>query len=304
LLQQWLNLLKWQPPKQQSENWNAPIRLSNRYPRHRFAVERNVALMDTQQGILTFGVTLISRTLMLRDRLLHRVPRRQETEIPIHVTHHTIPSGRNRIDAVLVAPDASAVRANLLLCHGIGETVEHWFMVQQLLASMGVASLVFNYSGFARSTGLFSARQAETDAVAAFHYFQELAAPLPVSILGMSLGSGIAAAILPQIAPHRLVLCGAFTSLRNGAISIALPRSLGFLVPSIWDSESALRTCNVPVLIVHGSKDRLFPVRMAEALKAACAGPSELIVVPGLAHNEPFYRPQISYWSQIVSRLI
>jgi len=260
--------------------------------------------MDTQQGILTFGVTLISRTLMLRDRILRRVPRPQENEKSISVTRHTIPSGRNRIDAVLVRPEPSEVRANLLLCHGIGETVEHWFMVQQLLASMGVASLVFNYSGFARSTGLFTARQAERDAVAAFHYFKELAAPLPVSVLGMSLGSGIAAAVLAQISPHRLVLCGAFTSLRNGAISIALPRALGFLVPPIWDSESALRNCSVPVVIVHGSRDRLFPVRMAEALKAACPGPSELIVVPELAHNEPFYRPQISYWGQIASRLI
>jgi len=65
-----------------------------------------------------------------------------------------------------------------------------------------------------------------------------------------------------------------------------------------------LRSCEIPVLIVHGERDRLFPVRMAEALMAACAGPSELVVVPGLAHNEPFYRPQIAYWGLIASRLI
>jgi pimeloyl-ACP methyl ester carboxylesterase len=260
--------------------------------------------MDGQQRILTFGVTLISRVLILRDRLLRRIARPLTMEKPISVSRHSIQSGRNLIDAVFVAPDAKDVKANLLLCHGIGETVEHWFVVQQLLASMGVASLVFNYSGFGLSTGFFNASQAERDAVSAFHFMHELAAPLPISILGFSLGSGVACAILPRVPVHRLVLGAAFTSLRKGAISIALPKLFGFLVSDIWDSENALRTCAIPVLIVHGDRDRLFPVRMAEELKAACAGPSEIIVVPRLAHNEPFYRPQISYWGNIASRLI
>jgi hypothetical protein len=259
--------------------------------------------MNAQHRILAFGVTLIGRTLILRDRLLRRVARPIIPDKPITVSRQTIPSGRNLIDAVFVTPAANDLKANLLLCHGIGETVEHWFVVQQLLAASGVASLVFNYSGFGRSTGLFNAHQVEEDAIAAFHRLRELATPLPISILGLSLGSGIAAAILPRVPAHRLVLCAVFTSLRKGAISIALPKSFGSLVPDIWDSENALRACDAPVLIVHGDRDRLFPVSMAEALRAACAAPCELVVVPGLAHNEPFYRPQASYWNLIASRL-
>jgi len=270
----------------------------------RAALNVQVSLMDAQHAILAAGVTLISRVLILRDRLLRRIARPIAPEKPIAVTRHTIPSGRNRIDAVFLTPGAKEVKANLLLCHGIGETVEHWFVAQQLLAASGVASLVFNYSGFGRSTGRFNARQAEQDAIAAFHQLRELATPLPISVLGLSLGSGIAVAIAPRVPAHRLVVCASFTSLRKGAISIALPRSLRALVPDIWDSELALRACEVPVLIIHGDRDRLFPVRMAEALKAACAAPAELVIVPGLAHNEPFYRPNIGYWSLIASRII
>ena len=260
--------------------------------------------MNAQHGILTGGVTLISRALSLRDRLLRRVAPPQQIATEIHVTRHTIPSGHNRIASVFVTPKATDVKANVLLCHGIGETVEHWFTVQQLLASCGVASLVFNYSGFGRSTGLFTARQAEKDAVAAFHFTRKVATPLPISILGMSLGSGIATAIAPRVQAHRLVLCAPYTSLRKGAISIALPKSLGALVPDIWDSEHALRSGSIPVLIVHGGRDRLFPVRMAEQLKDASASPTELIIIPGLAHNEPFFRPHLDYWSLIAARLI
>jgi pimeloyl-ACP methyl ester carboxylesterase len=260
--------------------------------------------MNAQHRILAIGVTLISRVLILRDRILRRVAPPITPEKPISVSRHTIQSGRNLIDTVFVTPDTNEVRANLLLCHGIGETVEHWFVVQQLLASSGVATLVFNYSGFGRSTGLFSASQAEQDAIAAFHRLRELATPLPISILGLSLGSGIAAAIHPKVPAHRLVLCAAFTSLRKGAISIALPKFLRVAVPDIWDTENALRTCAMPILIVHGDRDRLFPAHMAESLKVACAAYSELVIIPGLAHNEPFYRPQASYWSLIASRLI
>ena len=63
------------------------------------------------------------------------------------------PSAANMLDAVFVEPAAIPPRASVLLCHGIGETVEQWFGVQQLLAANGVASLVFDYSGYGKSTG-------------------------------------------------------------------------------------------------------------------------------------------------------
>jgi uncharacterized protein len=260
--------------------------------------------MNAQHRILTGGVALISRVLILRDRFLRRVARPQQIDTQISVTRNDIPSGHNRIATVFVTPNPKDVKANVLLCHGIGETVEHWFAVQQLLAGGGVASLVFNYSGFGRSTGRFTAHQAEQDAISAFHHMRKLATPLPISVLGLSLGSGIAAAIAPRVEAHRLVLCAPFTSLRKGAVSIALPKSLRALVPDIWDSETTLRACTIPVLIVHGDRDRLFPVRMAEELKAACAAPCELIIIPGLGHNSPFAHPHIDYWGLIVSRLI
>ena len=41
---------------------------------------------------------------------------------------------------------------------------------------------------------------------------------------------------------------------------------------------------------------------MAEELASYCE--SELIVVPGMTHNEPFYAPDIAYWGLILSRLL
>jgi pimeloyl-ACP methyl ester carboxylesterase len=201
-------------------------------------------------------------------------------------------------------PDLSAERASVLICHGIGETVEHWHEVQRLLADNGVASLVFDYTGYGRSRGLFSAERAELDAVAAFHFLEGMTAPLPVAVLGLSLGTGVAAALVAKVPAHRLVLCAAFTSLREASGRVGVPRGLRFAVPAIWEAEVALRNCAVPVLIVHGEKDRLFPVRMARELAAFCGENCELILVPDVSHNEPFQLPRMYYWGSVVRFLL
>jgi alpha-beta hydrolase superfamily lysophospholipase len=219
-------------------------------------------------------------------------------------TRHQIASGENLLDAVFVEPAAEPMHAVVLICHGIGETVQRWLPVQQLLAANGTASLVFDYSGYGRSSGQADWKQFELDAVSAFGYLQTLAAGQRVSILGFSLGSGIAAAIAQEVEAASLVMCAAFTSFREAACSTVLPRGLAFLAPAIWKAEDSLLGCSLPVLIVHGAKDRLFPVRMAAELAGFCGEDVELLIVPELRHNEPFRQPRQSYWGEIVSRLV
>jgi len=268
-------------------------------------IDLQVFVTQVRQLLLTIAVTATSRVCGVRDRLLFRVPwdGRMETAGP-GVSRHGIPSGRHMLDAVLVQPQSGPAQASVLICHGIGETVELWHQVQQLLAASGVASLVFDYAGYGRSSVFFNASQAEGDAVAAFGCLERLTAPLPVAVLGLSLGSGIAAAIMPKVPAHCLVLLGAFTSLRKAATSVGIPRFFAPAVPPIWDAEDALRNCPVPVLVVHGEKDRLFPVRMAAELAGFCGSHCELVIVPDVSHNEPFYRPRESYWGGIVARFL
>ncbi|AXC15284.1 Bem46 protein [Acidisarcina polymorpha] len=255
--------------------------------------------------LFTIVLTSTSRVLLGWDRLFGRLRRiRLAAKSEGNVSRISFPSGSSLIDATLVRPMNCPEDAGLLICHGIGETVEHWFGVQQLLAANGVASLVFDYSGYGRSSGLIGARRCEQDAVAAFTRLQELLPLLPISILGFSLGSGIAAAILHHVPVRRLVLCAAFTSFREAAWKVGFPASLGFLVPDLWRTIEALRCCSVPVLLVQGEKDQLFPVQMAIDLKNACALHADLVVVPKLSHADPYYHPELSYWGSIVSKFL
>lgn len=257
----------------------------------------------------TFAATIAccSRVTSLRYQLAGRPIRRARGRLvefrDVRVSRNWISSGESRVDGVYVEPARQPIESVVLICHGIGEIVDGWLPVQRLLASHGVASLVFDYCGYGRSKGPVNAAQFEDDAVAAFRHLQGLAPGRSIAVLGFSLGSGVAAAIMHRIEASRLVLCASFTSFREAALSIGVPRRFTSALPDIWRAAESLRDCAVPVLVVHGDRDRLFPVEMAAELKSFCGPESELVVVPNLGHNEPFHRPQSSYWGMIVARL-
>jgi uncharacterized protein len=260
--------------------------------------------MRSHRLSFTLALTCISRFLVLRDCLLDAVVWRERGNSgKVAVSRHAICSGDNTLDAVFVTPVASAPDAVLLICHGIGETVGRWRSVQELLAANGVASLVFDYSGYGKSTGAIDWSQLEQDAIAAFAACEQIAPQLPISVLGFSLGSGIAAATIHKVAAQRLILCEAFTSFRDAAHAAGLPVRLGPLVPPIWPTREALRACALPVLILHGEEDRLFSVKMAEELAECCGTEAKLVVVPETAHNQPFRKPHLSYWGPVVAWL-
>jgi hypothetical protein len=254
--------------------------------------------MPFHRQSFTVAVTCISRSVALVDRILGRIGHTNCDDLST-ASRHAILSGSNLLDAAYVKPVATPPRAVVLICHGIAETVDRWLPVQQLLASHGVASMVFDYSGFGKSTGHIDWRQCEIDAISAFRALQQLAPAQSVSLLGFSLGSGIAAAVVNRVDADRLILCAAFTSFRAGARAGGLPALFNSWAPPIWSAEHSLQGCRVPVLVVHGEKDRLFPVQMARDLATLCGTQVELMILPNVTHTEPFYRPRLSYWGRL-----
>ncbi|MGA7830785.1 MAG: alpha/beta fold hydrolase [Terracidiphilus sp.] len=254
--------------------------------------------------LFTVAITIASQSLILRNRLLDcfRKAALQEDADLMH-SRHTIVSGYQLLDAVYVAPVTQSVRAVVLLCHGIAETVDDWLGVQRLLADQGVASLVFDYAGYGRSSGNICWEQCEADAIASFRALKALQPDTPVSILGFSLGSGIATAVLDRVSPSRLILCSSFTSFQAAVCRVGLPRRLSLLTPQIWNTEETLRLCTLPVLVLHCEQDRLFPTQMALTLASSCQGCVKLVIVSRQRHNDPFNRPELRYWAHVVSFL-
>jgi hypothetical protein len=248
-----------------------------------------------RQGILSFLLTVISRLLLRRDRL-NGTKKRMLRLFPFEQQRLVIASGSRRLSAVYVT--AADEAPTVLICHGIGELVEYWGGVQDLLKAMGVSSLVFNYSGYGDSSGYISTANCEEDAVSAYN---ELVAwgHRSIVLLGFSLGSAVSGAVASRLGVDGLVLCEGFSTLREAGTTMGFPRWMTRVVPDSWQTVRRVSELKIPVLVVHSDEDDLFPVAMAARVAEACGTRGQLIVINGLSHNAPIFTPTLAYWQPI-----
>jgi alpha-beta hydrolase superfamily lysophospholipase len=206
-------------------------------------------------------------------------------------------------------------RAAVLLLHGIGERRVFWQGVQVYLAQHRVASLVFSYPGYEDSSGATTPDNLRDSAANAYAWLLarvRLMRPggLPVFLLGFSLGTGLAAEVAGQLdpAPAGMILCQPYTTLRAAARRVVHPVAiLARLLPDHWRTVDAVRSNSLPLLLVHGDRDRLFPVQMSkEIFAAAREGPGrsvELAIPAGLDHNAAYAQVPERYWRPILDFL-
>ena len=255
--------------------------------------------MSLGARVLSGGISLVSRALMKRDAMWGRV-----ADIPQDPTREDFffASGGRRLAGVWVAgPPGAPV---ILLCHGIGETVQHWGAVQLYLRERGVGSMICNYSGYGKSEGRISVEHCDEDFVSAYAELRRRVGPgTKVFVMGFSMGSGIAASGVSKLvpAPDGLLLCAAFSSLRDAMRAWWIPPWITRLLPNVWDTVEAVRTLDLPVCVVQSDADEMFPVEMARKISNACG--CDLVVARGLRHIEPYVRPTDAYWGPILERV-
>jgi len=248
-----------------------------------------------RQGALSVLLTVISKLILRDDRLSGRMSRMLD-KFSFAKDRVVIASGWRRLSAVYVTAgkDAPAV----LICHGIGELVEYWSGVQELLKGRGVSSLVFNYSGYGESTGRVSTESCEEDALAAYQELVSRGHRLIV-LLGFSLGTGVSCAVASRMDVDGVVLCEGFSSLREAGMAMGFPRWMTRGVPDVWNTVRRVGELKVPVLVVHGDVDGLFPLLMAEQVAEACGAHGKLLVIPGISHNAPIFAATEEYWQPV-----
>jgi uncharacterized protein len=245
--------------------------------------------------ILSVALDVVGRAFLRRDRLNGEM-RRLFDAFALDQERLTIRSGDRDLSGVYVR--ASDYAPVFLICHGIGEQVEYWSGVQELLKAMDISSLVFNYSGYGASSGRVSAAHCEEDAIAAYGELKGRG-HRSIFLLGFSLGSGVVLAVAPKLDVDGVVICQGYSTLREAAVAIGFRRWMTHAMPDVWHNVRRLNDVAVPILVVHSDGDRLFPMAMAKRVHEACGERGELIVASGFAHDGPLYFPTEVYWRPI-----
>lgn len=176
----------------------------------------------------------------------------------------------------------------LLYLHGARFNVVGSAFRARRMQELGFSVLLVDYRGFGKSTPqLPSEAMAYEDARAAWDWLARQHPDRPRYIFGHSLGGAIAIDLAAQVADEAGTLVeGTFTSIADvvGATKWGwLPISP--LITQRFEAIHRVGRIGAPLLVVHGSEDRLIPPVLGQRLYEAAAEPKAFVLVEGGSHH-------------------
>jgi fermentation-respiration switch protein FrsA (DUF1100 family) len=166
----------------------------------------------------------------------------------------------------------------------------------------GLSVLLLEYRGYGGSEGVPSEDGFHLDGLAAHDFLARKAGGSHrLVVFGRSMGGSVAARLAAARPSGGLILESAFTSLEGmgRALYPILPRFLFQRLKGRFSTLEWVGRVQVPVLIIHGTRDEIVPVDHGRELLAGTPGPKEWMEVEGARHNDVFWVGGASYFSRI-----
>ena len=194
------------------------------------------------------------------------------------------------------SPTAALPTAAMLWFYGNGETIAAIWPVIRDFRPPGAALLVVDYPGYGASGG--RASEAGIYEAGALAYRALASRPgvdsKRIYVYGRSLGSAVATRTAADFPAAGLILESPFTSARDMAARtyrIFPP----FLVRLRLNNLQTIRHVHCPVLVFHGTADRLVPMEMGRRVTEAAPAQKEFVMIEGAGHNETYDRGGQAY---------
>lgn len=196
------------------------------------------------------------------------------------------------------SPEAAA----LVVFHGNGEHLGTMAGSGTLerVAEPGGPALVVEYPGYGEAEGTPSESSLLAAGAAATNWMAARYPERPLVLFGWSLGAAVAV----QIAADRdalggLVLASAWTTLDEVARQHFPGVLVGLFLRERYDSLEAAGRVDAPVLMLHGDRDAIVPVRLGRRLSEAFPGEVRWVSLPDAGHNDLLSRPEV--WREVAA---
>jgi fermentation-respiration switch protein FrsA (DUF1100 family) len=227
-----------------------------------------------------------TKLIFVPDRYIKTTPQ----EFNLNYQDVWIDFGKDKIHGWWI-PSSKPTAPALLYFHGNASNNGDLIEVAAIFHSLDISVLLIDYRGYGRSSPIFpNETSVYQDAEAAWQYLVNKLGiePENIFVYGHSLGG----AIVIDLATRHSDMAGAivegtFTSMKDMAGDLSWLRiyPLKGLVTQHFDSISKINSLQTPLLILHGSEDKIVPVAMAKELFAAAPHPKQLVIIPQANHN-------------------
>jgi pimeloyl-ACP methyl ester carboxylesterase len=214
----------------------------------------------------------------------------------------TIPVAGARLSALHFRQPSP--RGLVFFIHGNAGNLETWTSGVDFYRRANYDLFIFDFRGYGKSTGrIESEAQLLADVQAAYDAVAPRYRDVPIVVYGRSIGTALAAQVAARNDPALLVLVTPYTSL--GAIARRMyPWAPGALLRYPLRTDAALADVRCPILLLHGTHDRLIPIGESRALLARARAPIELVTVDGASHNDiQEYPPYLAALEARLARL-
>jgi len=203
--------------------------------------------------------------------------------------------------------------------HGNAQNMTSHFSFVDWLPARGFNVFVFDYRGYGRSGGRPSLQGVYEDSLAALDAVLSRADidPDRVAALGQSLGGAMVLAALGREGTRglRAVVADSAYESHRGIVSDTIRNTLllapfrgplsRMLLPEGLDAADVVdRIAPTPLLLIHGTADRVIPAHHSRRLYERAGEPKELWLAPGLDHTEAIADPAGPWRDRLVEFLV
>ncbi len=235
--------------------------------------------------LLTLPYALICGYMYMQQRNLVYLP--QYTRVPAAQTDFALPRGEITLRGWLV----NAGRDRALLYFGgnaeslqlLREPMAQWFPDYSVY--------LIAYRGYGASDGRPSQDALIDDAVALFDLAQQDDGQRPITAIGRSLGSGVAAGLASQRPLERLVLVTPFDSLVEVAARHYPWLPVHWLMRERYPAAEHLAGFDRPLLVVRAGRDEVIPAANTDRLLATLPKSTQVLDLADSGHNFDLFGP-------------
>lgn len=161
----------------------------------------------------------------------------------------------------------------------------------------GTTSYLLAYRGYGASEGEATQEALFSDAEALYDHVRERHPHAPVSVIGRSLGSGVASHLAAHRPVARMVLVTPFDSLVNVARAHYGFLPVRLLMRERYESHRTLPRHEGPLLVIAAERDEVVPRASTLRLVQSLPRQPEVLTLAGVGHNTLSEHPR--YWTVI-----
>jgi fermentation-respiration switch protein FrsA (DUF1100 family) len=177
-------------------------------------------------------------------------------------------------------------RPVILYFQGNGAGLRHRAHMFAKMVAEGAGVVALSYRGYGGSTGSPTEDGLIDDARAAYDFAVARYPAERIVLWGESLGSGVAVALAAEKAVARVALQAPFSSAADVGAAHYPYLPVRWLMKDQFRSDERIARVTAPVLIVHGERDGVVPIRFGERLHELVKSPKQFVRLAGADHND------------------